>query len=177
VSGIDWLVVATYAAAMILLSAWLSRGQRNQVDYYVGGRDLPWWAVGLSTLATQTSAISFLSIPAFVALKPGGGLTWLQYELALPLAMIAVSMLLLPFLRALRVISVYEYLELRFGPSVRTLISAIFLVSRALGTGIGLYAIAIVLTVVLGQPLWVTILAMGLLTLVYDTIGGIRAVV
>ena len=173
----DWVVVAGYGLAMIALSLWLGRGQRTQADYYVGGRDLPWWAIGISTMATQTSAVSFLSIPAFVALKPGGGLTWLQFELALPLAMIGVAMLLLPFFRALRLISIYEYLELRFGPGVRTLISGVFLLSRALGTGVGLYASAIVLTVVLGQPIWLTILAMGLLTLVYDTIGGMRAVV
>jgi SSS family solute:Na+ symporter len=173
----DWIVISVYAAAMILLSLWLGRGQQSMDDYYVGGRNLPWWALGISTMATQTSAVSFLSIPAFVALKPGGGLTWLQFELALPLAMIGVSMLLLPFFRGLRLISIYEYLELRFGPSVRALVALVFLLSRALGTGIGLYASAIVLTVVLGLPIWITIIAMGLLVIVYDSIGGMRAVV
>ncbi len=176
-STTDWIVTAIYGIAMIALSIYLGRGQRSMDDYYVGGRNLPWWAVGISTMATQTSAVSFLSIPAFVALKPGGGLTWLQFELAVPLAMIAVSMLLLPFFRELKLISIYEYLELRFGPAVRTLVAGVFLVSRALGTGIGLYASAIVLTVVLGLPIWITIIAMGVLTIVYDTIGGMRAVV
>lgn len=176
-TALDWTVIAIYAAAMIGLSMYLGRNQENQEDYYVGGRDMPWWAIGISTMATQTSAISFISIPAFVALKPGGGLTWLQFELAVPLAMIAVSMLLLPFFRKLELISIYEYLEYRFGPAVRLLLSGVFLLSRALGTGVGLYASAIVLTVVLEVPLYITIVAMGILTVIYDTIGGIKAVV
>lgn len=176
-ASLDWIVITLYAAGMIGLSLFLSRGQKSQEDYYVGGRNLSWWAIGLSTMATQTSAISFISIPAFVALKPGGGLTWLQYELAVPLAMIGVAMLLLPFFRRLGLISVYEYLEYRFGPSVRYLLSAVFLISRALGTGVGLYAGGLVLAVILGLELWITILAMGLITLIYDTIGGIKGVI
>ncbi len=176
-NGLDWGVVSLYVAAMIGMSVYLGRSQHNQEDYYVGGRDMPWWAVGLSTMATQTSAISFISIPAYVALKPGGGLTWLQYELAVPLAMIGVTVLLLPFFRKLQLISVYEYLEMRFGPSMRSLLSGIFLISRALGTGVGLYASAIVLTAILGIPLWSTILTMGIVTIIYDTIGGIKAVI
>ncbi|MEA3412971.1 MAG: sodium/solute symporter [Pseudomonadota bacterium] len=173
----DWGVISVYAVGMIALSVYLSRGQTNQDDYYVGGRDMPWWAIGISTMATQTSAISFISIPAFVALKPGGGFTWLQYELAVPLAMIVTAALLLPFFRSLDLISVYEYLELRFGSSVRYLVSAVFLVSRALGTAVALYASAIVLTVMLDLPVWMTIVMMAVFTVIYDTIGGMKAVV
>ena len=176
-TSVDWALITLYVAGMIGLSIFLSRGQNDQTDYYVGGRNLPWWAIGISTMATQTSAISFISIPAFVALKPGGGLTLLQYELAVPLAMIGVAMLLIPFFRQLKLISVYQYLELRFGPSIRTLVSAVFLLSRGLGTGVALYASAIILSVILGIPLWSTILLMGFITVIYDTIGGIKAVV
>jgi SSS family solute:Na+ symporter len=143
----------------------------------VGGRKLSWWAVGLSTMATQTSAISFISIPAFVALKEGGGLTWLQYELAVPLAIILVMAFLIPFFRKLKLISVYGYLEWRFGSSVRYLVSGVFLISRGLATGVGVYASGIVLSVCLGIPLWLTILIIGVVTVIYDTIGGITAVV
>ena len=87
---IDWIIIISYLAAMVAFSVYLGRNQESQEDYYVGGRDLPWWAIGISTMATQSSANSFLGIPAFVALKEGGGLTWLQYELAVPLAMIFV---------------------------------------------------------------------------------------
>ena len=173
----DWSIIGLYLFLLIGMSIFVGRAQSGQDDYYVGGRDLPWWAVGISTMATQTSAVSFISIPAFVALKPQGGLTWIQYELAVPLAMVATSVLLLPLFRKLQLISVYEYLELRFGPGMRTLLSAIFLFSRAFGTAVGLYASAIVLAVVMQIPIWSTILLMGAFTVVYDAIGGMKAVV
>ncbi|ODS33161.1 MAG: Sodium/glucose cotransporter [Candidatus Scalindua rubra] len=173
----DWSIIIVYLLGMIGLSVFLGRKQSNQEDYYVGGRKLPWWAVGISTMATQTSAVSFISVPAFVALAPLGGLTLLQYEMSVPLAMIVVMALLLPFFRKLELVSVYEYLELRFGPSVRYLVSTVFLISRALATGVGVYAIAIVLSVCLNTPLWSNILIIGVVTIIYDTIGGMAAVV
>lgn len=176
-TGIDWGIIVVYLLGMIGLSVYLGRGQSSQDDYYVGGRNLPWWAVGISTMATQTSAVSFISIPAFVALKEGGGLTWLQYELAVPLAMVFVMVLFIPFFRHLELISVYEYLEHRFSPAVRLLMSGVFLLSRGLGTGVGLYASGIVLEVCLGLPLWATILLVGIVTVIYDSIGGMAAVV
>jgi SSS family solute:Na+ symporter len=176
-TALDWLIIIIYLSGMIGLSFYLGRRQSSQEDYFVGGRNLPWWAVGLSTMATQTSAISFISIPAFVAIKRDGGLTWLQYELAVPLAMIVVMVFLVPFFRKLKLVSVYEYLELRFNPSVRYTVSLIFLLSRGLGTGVGVYASAIVLSVCLGTPLWMTVLIIGVVTIIYDTLGGIEAVV
>ena len=176
-SGLDWLVLGTYLAAMVGMSVWLARGQRSREDYYVGGRNLPWWAVAVSTMATQTSAISFISIPAFVALRPGGGLTWLQYELAVPLAMMFVMAFLIPFFRQLELISIYEYLEMRFDRMTRLVMSGVFLISRGLATGVGVYASAVVLSVCLGIPVWQTILIIGGVTVVYDTIGGMTAVV
>ncbi len=176
-TAFDWSIIAIYFAGIIGLSVYLGRNQRNQADYYVGGRSLPWWAIAVSTMATQTSAISFISKPAFVALEPGGGLTWLQFELAVPLAMIVVMMFLLPFFRKLKLISVYEYLEMRYDASVRYLISGVFLVSRGLAAGVVIYATAIVLSVCMEVPLWSTILLIGLITVIYDTIGGMSAVV
>ncbi|MEL6769984.1 MAG: sodium/solute symporter [Bacteroidota bacterium] len=173
---LDWTIIVAYLAGMIALSMYLGRGQASEDDYFVGGRSLKWWAVGLSVMATQTSAISFISVPAFVALREGGGLTWLQYELAVPLAMIA-AMVLLSFFRKLELISIYAYLEQRFGPSVRTLLSAVFLLSRGLAVGVMTYATGIVLSVFLGLPLWVTILVIGGVTVVYDFLGGMTAVV
>jgi len=176
-NSLDWFIIVIYLLGMIGLSVYLARGQSNEEDYFVGGRKLSWWSVGISTMATQTSAISFISIPAFVALKEGGGLTWLQYELAVPLAIILVMVFLIPFFRRLKLVSVYEYLEWRFDPSVRYLVSGVFLVSRGLATGVGVYASGIVLAVCLGIPLWLTILIIGVVTVIYDTIGGITAVV
>ncbi len=174
---LDWTIIFVYLAGMILLSIYLGRGQKKQDDYYVGGRTLPWWAIGLSTMATQTSAISFISVPAFVALREGGGLVWLQYELAVPLAIIFVMIFLIPFFRRLELISVYEYLEMRFGPGTRSLLAGVFLLSRGLASGVGIYASAIVLAVCLETDLWIMILLIGVVTLIYDTIGGMKAVV
>jgi len=174
---LDWLVILTYLLGMIGLGFILGKKHTSEEDYYLGGRRLSWWAVGISTMATQTSAISFISKPAFVALRPGGGLTWLQYELAVPLAMIVVLMFLAPLFRKLELVSVYEYLERRFSPSIRYLVSLLFLLSRGLAAGVVVYTTAIVLAVCLGIPLWLTILIIGVVTIVYDTFGGMPAVV
>lgn len=174
---IDWLIIVVYMLSMIAMGFVLGRKQEGVEAYYVGDRRFSWWMVGISTMATQTSAISFISIPAFVALRENGGLTWLQYELALPLAMIAAMVFLVPFFRELKLVSIYEYLEQRFSRNVRLVVSAVFLLSRGLGTGVALYAAAIVLSVCLGLSLYVTILIVGIATLIYDVAGGIRAVI
>ena len=176
-STLDWFVIVGYLAVTLGLSAWLARAQRTPADYYVGGRTLPWWALALSILATQSSANSFLGIPAFVALVPGGGLTWLQYELMLPLAMVLIMLVLVPVLRGLALISVYEYLERRFDRTTRQVLSAVFLLSRGLATGVAVYAAAVVVQVCTGLPLAWCIVGVGGMTVVYDTMGGMRAVV
>lgn len=176
-AAIDWFLISLYLGGTLALSAWLARQQRSAADYYVGGRRLPWWALAVSILATQSSANSFLGIPAYVALVPGGGLTWLQYEIMLPVAMVFVLMVLVPVLRGLGVISVYEYLELRFDRPTRLLMSAVFLVSRGLATGVALYAAALVVQVCTGLSLGWAIVLTGGLTVVYDSLGGLRAVV
>lgn len=176
-SAADWIVIAAYLAGILGLSARLARRQQSPADYYVGGRTLPWWALAVSILATQSSANSFLGIPAYVALVPGGGLSWLQYELTLPLAMIVVMLVLAPVLRGLSLISVYEYLERRFDRTTRQVLSAVFLLSRGLATGVAVYAAAVVVQVCTGLPLAWCIVGVGGMTVVYDTMGGMRAVV
>ena len=174
---LDWSIIGFYMIGLIVLSIHLGKGQENQEDYYVGGRNLPWWAVGLSTMATQSSAISFISIPAFIALKPKGGLQILNNELALPLAMVFIMIFLIPFFRKLQLISIYEYLEGRFDSPTRSFLSAVFLISRGLATGVAIYTSAIVLQVCLGVEIWQTILLVGVVTVIYDTIGGMATVV
>lgn len=176
-SALDLAVVAVYLAGTLLLSAWLARSNESPEDYYVGGRAIPWWALALSTMATQSSANSFIGIPAFVALVPGGGLTWLQYELAVPLAILIVMVVFVPVFRGLGLVSIYEYLEIRFDRPTRLLLSGVFLVSRALATGVALYAAAVVVQVCTGLPLTSSVLLMGGITVVYDMLGGMRAVV
>ena len=174
---LDWAVIALYIVGLIAFSSFLSRGQQDPEDYFLGGRNLPWWAIALSTMATQLSAISFISAPAFVALREGGGLIWLGYEFAVPLAMIFIMIVILPFLHRQHFVSIYEYLERRFDRGTRTLISIIFQISRALATGVGVYAVAIVFSVTVEVNIWVTILLIGIVAMIYDTLGGIKAVV
>lgn len=174
---LDWTVVAVYGAFLITFSWYLSKRQESVEDYYLGGRSIPWWVIGVSTMATQLGAISFISAPAFVALKPGGGLTWLGFEFAIPAAMIFVMIFILPVIHRARVVSVYEYLERRFDASTRSIVSLIFQISRALATGVAIYAIGIVLSAILKVPLFPTIIIIGAVTILYDVWGGIRAVV
>lgn len=176
-SSLDLAVVLGYLVGTMALSAWLARSNTSPEDYYVGGRSMPTWALALSTMATQSSANSFIGIPAFVALVPGGGLTWLQYELAVPMAILFAMVVFVPVFRGLGLISIYEYLEIRFDRSTRLLLSGIFLVSRALATGVALYAAAVVIQVCAGLPLPWSVLLMGGVTVIYDLLGGMRAVV
>lgn len=174
---LDWIVIAVYIAFLIALSFYLSKKQKNIEDYYLGGRTIPWWAIGVSTMATQLGAISFISAPAFVALKPGGGLKWLGFEFAVPLAMVFIMIFIIPVIHRTGSISLYEYLEKRFDVSTRTIVSIIFQISRALATGVGIYAIGIVLSAILKVPLVPTILVIGFVTIIYDVLGGIKAVI
>ena len=173
----DYLIFILYFSALIFMSWRFSKSQQDETDYYVGGRKMRWWAVGISTAATQTSAIGFMSVPAFVAMKPGGGMKLLQGEFILPIAMIFIMVFFIPFFRKLELISVYGYLEKRFSPAVKYLISGVFLLSRGLATAVGLYMTGIVVSTVFKMPLWSTILIIGGITLIYDTLGGIKAVI
>ena len=175
--ALDWAIVTVYLVALLALSRHLSKRQYDAEDYYLGGRGLRWWTVGISTMATQLSAVSFVSAPAFVALKPGGGMRWLGYEFAVPLAVIFIMKYMLPVYHRARVVSIYEYLEKRFGGGTRTLISAVFQISRSMAAGVMVYAVSLVLSASVGLPLTATILLTGVVTLVYDTWGGMKAVI
>jgi SSS family solute:Na+ symporter len=177
VSPLDAAVVGAYLLAVLVLSAWLGRRQTSGDDYHVGARGLPWWALGLSTMATQSSANSFIGIPAFVALVPGGGLVWLQYELALPLALLVVMAVFVPVFRGLGLVSIYEYLELRFDRATRLWLAAVFLLSRAAATAVALYAAAVVVEVLTGLSLGWSVALTGGATVLYGMLGGMRAVV
>ena len=172
---LDWLIIAATIVLVLCVGFRLSRRQRDEVDYFLGGRRLRGWPVGLSLLANQVSAISLVGAPAFIAVKAGGGLRWLQYELAVPLAMAAIIVFLLPLYRGSRSISIYHYLEERFGPGLRLLVTMVFLLSRSLGSGVVLLATAYVTAVCLDISLLGALAAIALVTLVYTTLGGITA--
>jgi len=172
---LDWTVVAIYAVGLIGLAVYLGKAQKNKVDYYLGGHGMSPWAIGISTMATQCSSNSLLGAPAFVIAV--GGLTWLQYELAVPLAMAGTILLLMPFFRRLELISVYEYLERRFGVGTRTLLSLLFQFLRAFATGVTVYGISLVVQQITGLSFAVCALFLCAVTVVYDFFGGMKAVV
>jgi len=177
VNALDWTLMTVYIAGLIYMSMRIGKGQKDETDYYLGGKSVHWLPVGISTMATQLSTNSLLGAPAFVAFSVGGGLIWLQYELAVPLAMIFIMIFLVPFFKKSGVISIYEYLELRLGVETRTLLSVLFQVIVAFGTGVTVYGISLVLEAVLGIPFWLAVGLLGVVTVVYDTLGGIRSVI
>jgi SSS family transporter len=161
----------------LLFFGYLLRNQSSEGDYFLGGRSMGWFPLTLSTMATQLSAISFVSAPAFVGLREGGGLKWLTYEFALPLAMVLVMFVIAPALYRAGVVSIYDYLEKRFGRATRILISVSFQIVRSFATGIMVYAMGLILEAVLGIPLWQSLFVVGIITLIYSTSGGMKAVV
>src|SRR5210317_530966 len=176
-NAFDWAIIIIYLIGMIGLSFFLARGQKTGRDYYLGGNKTAPLPIALSTMATQCSTNSLLGAPAFVAFAAGGGMIWLQYELAVPFAMIILMALIFPVLRSLKLISLYAYLEKRFDAVTRTIISILFQFIRAFGTGVTVYGISLVLMICLNIPFWVAVLMLGGVTIVYDVMGGMKAVI
>lgn len=177
IAPLDWWVIGLYLFGLVAMAAWLARRQADRADYYVGGRNLGAWPVAVSVMATQCSSNSILGAPAFVAFAAGGGLVWLQYELALPLAMITLMFWVMPTFRRLGLISVYEYLELRFDLRTRLALSGLFLLVRAFATAVTVYGIALVIDLLTGIGFFASVILLGAFTVIYDTLGGIRGVV
>ncbi len=173
---IDWSVVALYLAAMLALAGWLGRRQRSGGDYFLAGRGMASGSLAASTLATQCSTNSLLGAPAFVGFTVGGGMVWLQYELAVPLAMAALIFLIVPA-RQMGVVSIYEILELRLGRESRVIASGCFLLFRAVATGVTIYGVTLILSQLLGVDYVIAVLLLMGVTLLYDLLGGMRAVV
>lgn len=172
----DYAIITLYFIGLLYMG-YSFKQQSSKQDYFLGGRSMGWKPLSLSIMATQLSAISFVSAPAFVGLREGGGLIWLSYELALPLAMLLLLWNLLPALHRSGVVSVYDYLEKRFDRSSRLLISAVFQISRSFATGIMIYAVSIILQGTIGLALWQSLLLIGVITIIYSLQGGMKAVV
>ena len=173
-SALDLAILILYLAGVTLWGAWLGRGQRGGRDYFLGRRSLPWGAVMLSIVATETSTLTFLSIPGVAYL---GGVGFLQITFGYLLGRVTVAAVLLPAYQRGELATAYELLETRFGRGTRRFTSAIFMVTRLLADSVRLFATAIPLAFVTGWPYPVSIVVIGLLTLVYTYFGGIKAVV
>ena len=176
-STIDWAVVTLYLLGLVAVSVYLSRQQRSAEDYFVASNSGNALSIALSVMATQCSTNSILGAPAFVAFVVGGGLVWLQYELALPLAMIFIAVFLIPVFHRQRLVSVYLYLGRRFDDKTQWLISGMFQLSRAAVAGITVYGVASMVSIVTGLSFAQSVLLFGAITIVYDVLGGIRAVI
>jgi SSS family transporter len=172
VSAFDWLVLVGTICTIVLYGTFRVRAETTE-SYFRGGADLRWWAIGLSTLATQASAITFLSVPG-QAYEDGMG--FVQFYFGLPLAMVFLAAVVVPVYHRLRVYTAYEYLETRFDRKTRQLTAFLFLVQRGLSIGLSIYAPAIVLSSVFGWPVLATNLVLGALTILYTVAGGSRAV-
>lgn len=170
---VDWLVVAGYLVWIVWDGLRRSKDTGEVEGYFLANRSLPWWAVGLSVMATQLSAITLVGT---TGQGYADGMRFIQFYFGLPLAMILLSVTLVPFFYRARVFTAYEYLERRFDVKTRTLASVLFLCSRGLSCGVIVAAPALILSIVLGWNLTATILAIGLPTVVYTVIGGVQAV-
>ena len=175
-SLLDWLVMAAYLTGMLLLSWLVGRRQVSRKDYYLGGNDMGALPLATSTIATQCSTNSLLGAPAFVGFAAGGGMLWLQYEIAVPLAMLALMLLFGP-IRAGGHVSIYAFLEERLGRQARLLASLTFQVFRGVATGVTVYGVATVLTLLLDMSYLSAVLILMGVTIAYDVLGGMRAVV
>jgi SSS family solute:Na+ symporter len=175
-SFLDWWVMGAYLAAMLLLSWLVGRRQQSRKDYYLGGNDMGALPLATSTIATQCSTNSLLGAPAFVGFAAGGGMLWLQYEIAVPLAMLALMLLFGP-IRAGGHVSIYAFLEERLGREARLVASLTFQIFRGVATGVTVYGVATVLTLLLDMSYFTAVLILMGVTIAYDVLGGMRAVV
>ena len=173
-TALDLGVLLLYLAGVTAWGAWLGRGQQSGTDYFLGNRELPWGAVMLSVVATETSTLTFLSIPGVAYL---GTFTFLQLTFGYLAGRIMVSAFLLPAYFRGELTTAYALLEVRFGTGARRFTSAVFMVTRLLADSVRLFATAIPLALVTGWPYPVSIAVIGALTLVYTYFGGIKAVV
>ena len=174
---VDWIVISFYLAAMIGLSGWITRSIGSKKDYFVTRDGVSPGALAVSILATQCSTNSILGAPAFVAFAAGGGLIWLQYELALPIAMLISAVIFMPIIFNLKIISVYEYLDFRFGLKTKLLLSGFFLLSRTASTAVLIFGVASVIQLITGLNFSWAVMLFGLVTVIYDLLGGIKAVI
>lgn len=171
---LDWAVLLVYIAGITLAGAILGRRQRNARDYFLADRDIPWWAICFSVVATETSALTFISVPAT---SYGSNLWMLQLTFGYLAGRIVVAAILLPGYFRGELTTAYAALEQRFGPPVRRYASIVFMVTRALADGVRLFATAIPIHLVTGLPYTWAIALTGAFTVIYTYTGGLRAVV
>ena len=170
---LDWIVLIGTLLTIVVYGTYQTRGSKNVQDFLKGGSNSKWWTIGLSVMATQASAITFLSTPG-QAFHSGMG--FVQFYFGLPIAMIVICMVFIPLYHRLKVYTAYEFLENRFDRKTRTLTAVLFLIQRGLAAGITIFAPAIILSAVLGWNLLLLNVIIGVLVIIYTVSGGTKAV-
>ncbi|MGV8992587.1 MAG: sodium:solute symporter [Flavobacterium sp.] len=170
---IDWIILVVTLLSIVSFGVYKTRGSKNVKDFILGNNETPWHVVGLSVMATQASAITFLSTPG-QAYHDGMG--FVQFYFGLPIAMVVICMTFIPIYHRLKVYTAYEYLEQRFDLKTRSLAALLFLVQRGLGTGLTIYAPSIILSTILGWNLTAMNILIGILVIIYTVSGGTKAV-
>jgi Na+/proline symporter len=184
-STIDMIIVVVYMAVSASVGAWIGRNQKNTTDYFLGGRQIPWFAVTFSIVATETSVLTFISIPA---VSYQGNMTFIQIAIGYILGRFLVALVMIPAYYRGELKTAYHFLGERFGQAMRNTASITFMITRLLADGVRLFATAIPLALIIkgsgafeglsdGQFYAISILMIGMLTMVYTYIGGIRSVI
>lgn len=173
-SWVDYLVIGGYLAAITAFGSWFARFQKTTRDYFLTDRSVPWWAICFTVVATETSTLTFIGIPAAAY---AGNMTFLQLALGYVIGRVIVSLLFIPAYFRGDLFTSYELLQRRFGTGVKTLSASIFLVTRSLADGIRLFATALVIAVVTGVPVSVVVIVLGAAMIVYTVRGGVSAVI
>jgi SSS family transporter len=172
-SSLDWIIMSGFLSFIVVYGTWKSRGSKNIKEYLLANKATPWYTVTLSIMATQASAITFLSTPGQAYVD---GMRFVQFYIGLPIAMIILSITAVPLFHRLNVFTAYEYLENRFDLKNRALGSILFLIQRGLAAGFTIFAPALILSALLGWPVNLTIIIIGILVIIYTASGGTNAV-
>jgi SSS family transporter len=174
VTTLDYVVLAVYVTGIMLTGSLFASRQGSLRDFFLAGRGIPWWAAGFSGIATIVSAISYLGAPGQAFRSD---LTFLQYRLMTPVALLVVCLVFIPFFHRLDLFTAYEYLERRFDLKTRLLASGLFVLFKMAFLGIGIYAPSLVVAEITSLPLWVIVLTIGVVTTAYTMLGGMHAVI
>jgi solute:Na+ symporter, SSS family len=177
---LDFVIIAAYMAGVLLLGWYFSRKQKNLRDYFLSDRDVPWWAIAASIVATETSVVTFISVPAFAFAASGGvggNFTFLQLVMGYLLGRLIIVALFIPQYFRGELFTVYQILDRKFGGNVKRVAASLFISTRSLSDGVRIYATAIPLAVVTGWADWKSILAIGVVMIVFTYLGGITAVI
>jgi SSS family solute:Na+ symporter len=173
VHWINWAIVVAWLLYVSIDGIRRSKGTQKLEGYFLGGRSLPWWVVGLSVMATQLSAVTMIGTTGQGAVD---GMRFVQFYFGLPIALVILGVTIVPFLHGAKVYTAYEFLERRFDAKTRSLTSFLFLLSRGLSCGTIIAAPAVVFSAIFGWPLLYSVALIGVPTVIYTMIGGVQAV-